>query len=62
MNPHQNDSIQSKMPKSHFNTVPRSIDDMMKMMQRHMLEMEEMQQRFFHEQNKRKNVPKLQEM
>lgn len=60
--PHRSDSIQSKVPKSPFSAAPRSIDDMMKMMQRHMQEMEEMQQRFFQESQKQKKQPGLKEL
>lgn len=47
MLPHKSDSIQSKAPQKPFSPAPRTIDEMMKMMQRHLQEMEEMQRKFY---------------
>ncbi len=47
MLPHKSDSIQLRAPQKPFNLAPRTIDEMMKLMQRHMQEMEEMQRKFF---------------
>lgn len=62
MMPHKSDSIQSKAPIEPFRSVPRSIDDMVKMMQKHMQQMEEMQQRFFEEYRKSEKQPKMKDL
>lgn len=48
--PEKNDSINSKLPGMTFGNTPRTMEEMMKMMQKHMQEMEEMHQRFFDDQ------------
>lgn len=62
MNPGKSDSISSKAPKVPFHAKrPRTMDDMMKMLQQQMQEMEEMQRKFFDEHQNSKNEPKLKE-
>lgn len=62
MMPHKSDSIQSEAPTEPFRSAPRSIDDMLKMMQKHMQQMEEMQQRFFEEYRKSEKQPKMKDL
>ncbi|MBV5314874.1 MAG: hypothetical protein JZU47_16350 [Prolixibacteraceae bacterium] len=61
MNPNKSDSIAPKTHKMPYTGSPRTMDDMMKMMQRQMQEMEEMQREFFEEHQSQKNQPKLKE-
>jgi len=61
MTPDKNDSISSQPPRMPFGTSPRTMEDMMKMMQQHMMEMDEMQRKFFEEHQNSKNQSKLKE-
>lgn len=58
MNPDKNDSISSHSRRMPSYTVPRSMEDMMKMMQQRMKEMEEFQQQIFEEHQSSKNQKK----
>jgi hypothetical protein len=53
--PGKTDSIKSKSPRMPSNAAPRTMEEMMKMMQRHMQKMEEMQKKFFQNQQNQKN-------
>lgn len=48
--PEKSDSIVYKSPEMPFGAAPRTMEEMMKMMQKHMQEMEEMHQQFFDDQ------------
>jgi hypothetical protein len=61
MRPNKSDSILSKSPHRSLGLQPKSMEDMMKMMQQRMIEMEEMQRKFFEEHQNSKNQPKLKE-
>lgn len=61
MRPNKSDSISSKSPHHSLGLQPKSMEDMMKMMQQRMIEMEEMQRKFFEEHQNSKNQPKLKE-
>lgn len=60
--PEKNDNINSKLPGMTFGATPRTMEEMMKMMQKHMQEMEEMHQRFFDELPKPGNQPKAKDL
>jgi hypothetical protein len=62
MKPDKSDSISSKAPKVPFSAKhPRTMDDMMKMLQQQMQEMEGMQRKFLDAHQNSKNQPKLKE-
>lgn len=61
MNRDKTDSISSKAPKVQSNKHSRTIDDILKMMQQQMQEMEEYQRKFFQYHQSLENQPKLKE-
>lgn len=61
MNPNKSDSIVPKTHQIPNNGAPRTMEDMMKMMQLQMQKMEEMQRKFFEEQEHLNTQPKLKE-
>ncbi|MBL7969251.1 MAG: hypothetical protein JNK09_19770 [Prolixibacteraceae bacterium] len=60
--PEKSDSIVNKSQKLPLNGTPRTMEEMMKRMQKHMQEMEEMHQRFFDELPKPGNQPKVKDL
>lgn len=61
MGPNKSDSISSKSPRHSLGLPTKSMEEMMKMMQQRMMEIEEMQRKFFEEHQNSKNQPKLKE-